>query len=213
MMTTAYRMAMVVMLLVWVVAGPTSEVLADDSPCYGCGVTSGPGSESYRGALLLPPGSDAGLAKTAAQCDGCEWHLQPDCRDTAGTGDVICPGAFGTCPPGRIRVELSLRRPGWPVFQIVGTFCRGPGQALTPEALVPGVRDQFVKYLPAMRPSFQPAGRGIVNIPVLFAAGQPETIGRPAFALGGFRVELEARASWRWDFGDGASPDRSRVVI
>ena len=64
---------------------------------------------------------------------------------------------------------------------------------------------KFVKYLPAMRPSFQPAGRGIVNIPVLFAAGQPETIGRPAFALGGFRVELEARASWRWDFGDGTS--------
>jgi hypothetical protein len=182
----------------------SSSVAGD---CFDC-VSAGQSTESYNGALLIPAGSNAspaGVSAVAAHCSGCEWLVQPDCRDTSGTGDAICPGAIGTCPPGEIRILLRLRRPGEPIYQPVGTFCRGPGQALTPEALVPGVRDQFLKYLPTMHPSFQPAGRGIVNIPVLFATGQPATIGRPAFALGGFRVELEAHASWRWDFGDGTS--------
>lgn len=186
------------------------DASADDGSCFGCGVSTTPATESYRGALLIPDSSEASppsLQAEAANCPGCIWQLQPDCRDTADSGDAICPGALGTCPPTKIRMALLLRRPDWPSSRLVGTFCRGPGEALTPDVLIPGVRDQFLKYLPKMHPSFQPADRGIVNLPVLFATGQPASIGRHTFALGGFDVELEAHTIWRWDFGDGATAE------
>jgi hypothetical protein len=119
----------------------------------------------------------------------------------------MCPGALGTCPLGKIRMLLSLQRDTWPTFRPVGTFCRGAGEALTPVALIPGVRDQFVKDLPRLRPSFQPNGRGIVNLPVLFATNEPTGLGRHTFALGSYQVELDAQATWHWDFGDGAAGD------
>jgi hypothetical protein len=104
-------------------------------------------------------------------------------------------------------MALRLRRATWTDFVTMGTFCRGAGEALTPVALIPGVRDQFVKDLPRLRPSFQPNGRGIVNLPVLFATNEPAELGRHAFALGGYQVVLDAQATWHWDFGDGAVGD------
>ena len=105
---------------------------------------------------------------------------------------------------------LYLERQTWPAFRLVGEFCQGPGDLLTPDALIPGVRDQFVRYLPALAPSFEPRGRGIVNLPVLFATRQPQGIGRKAFALGAYQIELEAQTTWHWDFGDGAAEDFTR---
>jgi hypothetical protein len=202
----------VVAAVVLLVSNLTSSgpVRADDSPCVDCGVNSNPGAESYEGALLIPNGSNArppGLGTEAATCAGCTWLLRPDCRDAAGTGDAMCPGALGTCPRGKIRILLSLKRDTWPNFRDVGTFCRGPGEALTPEQLIPGVRDQFVRFLPKLHPSFQPNGRGIVNLPVLFATGQPGSLGKHAFALGGFGIVLDAQTTWHWEFGDGSAAD------
>jgi hypothetical protein len=104
-------------------------------------------------------------------------------------------------------MQLFLERPAWPAFRLVGEFCQGPGDVLTPDALIPGVRDQFVRYLPALAPSFEPRGRGIVNLPVLFATGQPHTIGRKTFALGAYQIDLEAQTTWHWEFGDGTIAD------
>jgi hypothetical protein len=117
---------------------------------------------------------------------------------------VVCPGALRGCPPPGLRLALLLQRPGEPVATRVGTFCLAPGVPLQPDALVPGVRDRFVRLVPPLRPSFQPRGFGIVNVPVVLAAGQPADIGRPVFGLAGHRVVLSATASWRWRYGDGS---------
>lgn len=179
--------------------------------CDGCTVQTGPGQ--YVGSLLIPPGSrpePAGLAATAARCDGCVWTLEPACQAPGATGGVVCPGALRACPAPQLRLALLLQRPGETVATRVGTFCLAPGTALQPAALVPGVRDRFVRLVPALRPSFQPRGFGIVNVPVVLAAGQPGDVGRPVFALAGHRVTLTATASWRWEYGDGARLVTSR---
>ncbi len=179
---------------------------AAGSGCPGCEVGTGPGQ--YVGSLLIPPGSrpvPAGLPVMAAHCDGCLWTLEPACQRPGATGGVVCPGALGTCPPPQLRMALLLQRPGEPVARRVGAFCAVPGVPLQPAALVPGVRDRFVRLVPALRPAFQPRGFGIVNVPVVFAAGQAGSIGRPTFPLAGHRVALSATATWTWEFGDGRS--------
>jgi hypothetical protein len=190
-------------------AGPVS---ADGTPpgCGACTVQTGPGR--YVGSLLLPPGSrpePPGLPATARSCDGCVWTLEPACQSPVATG-VVCPGALRACPPPQLRLALLLQRPGETVATRVGTFCLAPGVPLQPAALVPGVHDRFVRLVPALRPSFQPEGFGIVNLPVVLAAGQPAGIGRPVFSLAGHRITLTASASWLWRYGDGAQLTTSR---
>ena len=85
----------------------------------------------------------------------------------------------------------------------VGTFCDDPTVALQPAMLVPGVRDRFLRLVPQLRPSVQPPGGSLVNLPVVLASGQPRTIGRHRFVLAGRTVLLEADAWWTWDLGDG----------
>jgi hypothetical protein len=159
------------------------------------------------GGLLIPPESQPdppGLPGVASKCDGCIWTLEPACQTPGPTGGVICPGALGTCPAPQLRVALLLQRPGAVAAVRIGTFCYDPAVVLQPTALVPGVRDRFVQLLPALRPSFQPRGLGIVNVPVLFATGQAGSLGRPRFMLAGHVVDLAATASWTWEYGDGA---------
>jgi hypothetical protein len=196
-----------------VAAGGTSRAARADesSDCPTCTVQTGPGE--YVGSLLIPPGSrprPPSLPATAASCDGCEWTLEPACQRPGATGGVVCPGALGACPPPQLRLALLLRRPGETVAVRVGTFCLAPGVPLQPTALVPGVRDRFVRLLPPLRPSAQPRGSAVVNVPAVFAAGQPPSIGRPVLALAGHQVVLAARATWQWRFGDGSSQVAAR---
>ena len=206
-MTPTRRTALVLLLLLAVLAPARARpAAADDSACPGCRVAGGPGE--YVGALLIPPGSGpdpSGLPGVAARCDGCVWTLEPACQTPGATGGVICPGALRACPPPQLRVALLLQRPGTAVAIRVGTFCYDGTVALQPAALVPGVRDRFVQLLPPLQASFQPRGVGIVNVPVLFAAGQAGSLGRPRFTLAGHVVDLAATASWTWSYGDGGS--------
>jgi len=168
----------------------------------------GTGPQQYVGSLLIPPGRDPvppTVVGLAAHCDGCLWTLEPACRTPGVTGGLLCPGALGTCPSPQIRMALLLQRRGDAKPWRVGTFCDDPAVTLQPAALDPGVRDRFVALVPPLRPGFEPRGRGIVNVPVLFASGQPATLGRPTFELGGHRITLEATATWSWGFGDGGA--------
>lgn len=74
---------------------------------------------------------------------------------------------------------------------------------LQPTALLPGVRDRFRRLVPLLRPSAEPPGGGLVNLPVVLASGQPSSIGRPRFVLAGRVVELAATTTWVWSFADG----------
>jgi len=184
-----------------------SHARASDSPCPTCRVRPDPSAAAYQGSLLLPAGTDPVLTAMAARCDGCSWLVQPQCRNSAGSGDASCVGAANLCPRGAIRMQLFLLRPTWVRYRLAGGFCAGPGLALAPVDLEPGIRAQFVTYLPALSPSFEPRGTGIVNLPTLFAAGQPASIGRRSFPLGGHQIDVQAATVWHWDFGDGAAAD------
>ncbi len=193
--------AVVVLAGTFAVAVPAGPAFGDSPP-----VTTQPGG--YVGSLLVPPGSrpePAGLVGVAARCGGCEWTLEPACQSPRPTDWAICAGALYSCPAPALRLAVYLRRPGWPVARRVGSFCADPAVPLQPSALLPGVRDRFLRLVPALRPSFEPRGRGIVNLPVLFGAGQAGSLGRPSFGLAGHSIELEAAASWLWAFGDGAT--------
>jgi hypothetical protein len=186
------------MLALLVVPGVPRASASCPAGCPTVGTVPG----GYVGSLLLPPGSrvrPASLRSSAADCDGCIWTLTPACR----TGDATCAGAALSCPAGAIRVAIWRQRPGEAAAVEVGTFCFEPGVALQPDLLVPGVRERFVRLVPALRPSAQPPGGSLVNLPVDLTSGQPRTIGRPRFVLAGRLVELEADAGWEWDLGDG----------
>jgi len=163
-------------------------------------------SERYLGSLILPPGtrsSTGDLVVRAAHCAGCVWELSPDCQTSNPDPDLLCLNAVASCPDPGILTAIWLQRPPDPTFRRVGSFCHQPGEALTPEQFVPGVRDQFVKLLPGLTLSYQPRGRGLVNLPTLFDTHQPADLGRPRFVLGGHPIGLTATARWTFDFGDG----------
>lgn len=65
------------------------------------------------------------------------------------------------------------------------------------------VRRVVTTYLPVARPSFQPAAGGIVNLPTIFASGEPQTLRTEPFDVLGFTVVVSARARWVWTFDPG----------
>ena len=65
------------------------------------------------------------------------------------------------------------------------------------------VRDVVVTYLPDAAPSFQPAQGGLVNLPTIFAAGEPESVTTEPFQVLGFTVVVTATAHWDWTFDRG----------
>jgi hypothetical protein len=193
-------------LLAVLAGGPAwvPPALADQGPVPGGGVSST--GSGYVGSLLIPPGSrpdPPGLPGAAARCDGCVWTLLPACDRPDLDGGAMCSGAAFSCPAPAERMALWLQRPGDPAPIRQGTVCLDPSVALQPDQLVPGVRDRFARLVPVPRPSFQPRERGLVGLPVLFAAGQPTSIGRPVFDLAGRGIALSATVRWVWDFGDG----------
>ena len=86
----------------------------------------------------------------------------------------------------------------------MGTVCRQAADPLPTVAEVGRVvRDRVVTYLPDAAPSFQPAAGGLVNLPTLFAAGEPASITTEPFQVLGFEVVVTANARWEWQFGQG----------
>jgi hypothetical protein len=59
--------------------------------------------------------------------------------------------------------------------------------------------------LPDAAPSFQPAAGGLVNLPTIFAAGEPATMTTESFDVLGFAIVVTAQARWEWTFDDGVT--------
>ena len=201
-------------LLIMIMLGmvlPSSHAAAASGqglPCgFYCGVQGNDEVDAVEGAILIPAAGfvgDPALRGQAATCPGCSWQLAPWCKFTEPGGTAACLGAVIACPAGSIRLAIFLRRPGETTFQQVGSFCQSPGQPLTPGQLVPDVRDRFIELLPPQSPSYQPATGTLVNLPTVFASGQPTTIDQKQFDLAGFTIVINATATWLWRFGDGA---------
>ena len=176
------------------------------------------GADQDRGAIVTEgvqfPGVDANSAlgratRQASNCEGCEWTVAPACLEGSATGEAACRNAVGTCAePGDIFYRVYMRTGPTEPWQLVGTVCLGPGER--PQSvgdIGELVRERVVNLLPDASPSFQPAQGGLVNLPTLFAAGEPASIRTQAFDVLGFEVVVTATARWAWTFDDGVTEE------
>lgn len=202
----------VAVLLVAVVAAvalPSVPALSAE-PCEGadCGVVTDPDDAQYvgSGGLLLPADSFTGSAADradAATCPECRWALIPMCRGQGQGEGVVCGGAATSCPPGEFRRIVMLRRPQDTEWGVVGLVCLVDGAPTTVDDVASQLSDVVVEDVPPLQPSYQPAGGTLIGLPAIFDAGQPARLGSRQFTLVGFDVELNGRATWTWQFGDG----------
>jgi hypothetical protein len=72
------------------------------------------------------------------------------------------------------------------------------------------VRERVVTLLPGASPSFQPAQGGLVNLPTIFAAGEPATMETQPFDVVGFEVVVTAKARWVWAFDRDVTKEFSK---
>jgi hypothetical protein len=182
----------------------------DDPECSGQPATTGDqGSGSVVTEGVQFPNTDASsdLGKAVAGtkgCKDCQWAVSPACLDSGPSDSGLCAGAMVGCDaPGDLRYRVYLRRGDGP-WVLQGTVCLGPGERPTSVTDVgQAVRERVVNYLPDAHPSFQPKAGGIVNLPTLFAAGEPRTLRTDPFDVLGFSVVVTADARWEWTFDHG----------
>ena len=159
------------------------------------------------GGLLIPgdsfTGSDTDRHDIAA-CANCRWALVPVCKQ--GQPGVGCGPAATSCPAGSRRMVVLLMRPPDTTWSTVGSYCVS-GSPVTVDDVAHQLSDVVLQRVPPLTPSFQPAGGTLVNLPAIFSSGQPARLDTRRFDLVGFGIVLDARASWHWDFGDGAAAD------
>lgn len=160
-------------------------------------------------AVFFPhtPGDSAlGQAASAnASCTDCEWRLSPMCMQNGPMDDAMCLNAATACPPPAILFRVYLRHGTGP-WQVVDSICLGPGEGpRSPNDVGDKVREVVLTYLPDAAPSFQPAQGGLVNLPTIFAAGEPEHMTTDPFQVMGFTVVVSATAHWDWTFEPGAT--------
>lgn len=167
------------------------------------------------------PNSDLGKAIAGSKgCKDCDWAISPACLEAGPVDLGLCAGATVGCQrPDDLRYRVYLRRGNGP-WVLQGTVCLGPGERpATVTDVGQAVRERVVNYLPDSHPSFQPRSGAIVNLPTIFAAGEPRTLTTAPFDVLGFRVVVTATARWEWTFDTGVTeaftvpgggyPDRS----
>ncbi len=159
------------------------------------------------------PGSDVfNAAQKHNTCKDCEWSIVPACLvNGPDDSSVMCMGAVSTCTdPAAIRYRVYMRQGDGP-WVIQGTVCLGPDERPATVADVgQAIRTRVVNYLPDASPSFQPRAGGIVNLPTVFSAGEPQTIRTDPFDVLGFTVVVTAKARWEWTFDTGVVQEFSK---
>jgi hypothetical protein len=152
--------------------------------------------------------ADSALGRASAanaSCQDCQWTISPACIANGPSDDAMCQGAATACTAPAVRYRVYLRHPGEP-WQLVDTICLGPDQKPASVADVGRlVRERVVNLLPNAAPTFQPADGGLVNLPTLFAAGEPKTFTTRSFDVLGFTVVVTATAHWDWTFEPGVT--------
>jgi hypothetical protein len=165
-------------------------------------------TEGSQGVQFPGVGLDSDVGRATADnaaCADCHWTVAPLCMQNGPGDDSMCLGATIGCPDPAVRFRVYLRHGTGP-WQMVGVVCLGPGQRPRSVADVgEAVRERVVSLLPDADPSFQPVSGGIVNLPTLFAAGEPESMTTQPFDVLGFTVVVTATARWEWSFDRGVT--------
>ncbi|MDQ1604017.1 MAG: hypothetical protein QOE01_1862 [Actinomycetota bacterium] len=210
------RRAIPVLMLVLPVVGLVGVVTAHADTCdpqddYTCTQTTGDDRNDsvVTSGVSFPnatPGSDIWQATHQnSQCTDCEWSVVPAClSDQISDANVMCTGAAAGCPDALdVLFRVYLRHGDGP-WRLQGNVCLGPGdRPATVSDVGQAIRDRVVRYLPDAAPTFQPASGGLVNLPTLFAAGEPRTMTTRPFDVLGFSVVVMAHARWEWTFDHG----------
>jgi hypothetical protein len=156
--------------------------------------------------------ADSALGRASAanaQCSGCEWKLVPACVADGPQDERICEGANQSCSDQQaVLTHVYFRPSATAAWQLIDSICLGPSERPASVADVGElVRERVVTYLPDADPSFQPADGGIVNLPTIFAAGEPDSIETEPFDVLGFTVVVTATARWEWTFEPGTTTE------
>lgn len=159
------------------------------------------------GGLLLPDSfSGSKSTKSAvADCLGCTWRYTIYCMQGA---NAPCKHAVTSCPRGSLLYRVWFGRSASTVA-VIGSVCWGSSQPVTRRQVEGRVDDYVVRYIPALKPDFDPPGGSLTSVPVIFWTGQPTVFRPPSFTLSGHSVSITAKPTWRWVWGDGASAWKS----
>lgn len=169
------------------------------------GVTGNNNIDAYvgTGGLLLPTTFTGGStkAKTVASCLGCTWKYSVYCAN----GNVgLCAHAVVTCPAGQMRYRVWFGRTAATVA-VIGSVCWGIGRPPTRRTVESAVNSLAIRYVPALKPAIQPADGTVTSVPIIARSGQPAIFAPPSMRLAGRTVSINAKAQWRWVWGDGQS--------
>jgi len=155
------------------------------------------------GGLLLPDSfSGSNQTKSAvADCIGCTWRYTIYCMQRAG---VPCKHAVTSCPRGSLLYRVWFGRTASTVA-VVGSVCWGSSTPVTRRQVEGQVEDYVVRYIPALKPGYDPPSGSLTSVPVIFWSGQPTSFKPPSFSLSGHTVSITAVPTWRWSWGDGVA--------
>lgn len=159
------------------------------------------------GGLLLP-GSFSGSTtrkSAVARCTGCTWKYTVYCSHGS---DVPCKHAVTSCPRGTLRYRVWFGTSP-ELLSVIGSVCWGNATPVTRRSMEQKIDDYVVRYVPALKPGFDPPGGSLTSVPVIFWTGQPTQFKPPKFSLSGHKVAITAKPTWRWSWGDGASAWKS----
>ena len=194
------RVLLAVTLLTVAVPATASQAAAADgcsSSSYWCDIRTS--TDVVTASVGADGRSDS---PNADGCGGCSWAVAPACagNDPGHQRDSLCERAT-QCAVGRL-YRIYQRPPGQP-WRPVGTQCLG-GDAAQAARLAAGLRAEAERRYGPGTPSYQPITGAVINLPVLFAAGQPRTH-TYRLTLLGQQLTLTGTATWHWDFGDGTT--------
>ncbi len=159
------------------------------------------------GGLLLPESfSGSKATKSAvADCLGCTWRYTIYCMQGS---NAPCKHAVTSCPRGSLLYRVWFGRTPSTVA-VVGSVCWGSSEPVTRRQVESRVDDFVIRYIPVLRPGFDPPGGSLTSVPVIFWTGQPTSFKPPSFSLSGHSVAITATPTWRWTWGDGTSTWKS----
>ena len=159
--------------------------------------------DAYQGTGgLLLPGSYSGPAKQrqrVASCLGCRWKYSIYCDYGS---DALCAHAVVTCPVGKIRYRVWFgREPS--KLSVIGSVCWGSGKPATRLDVNRIVNDSAFRFVPRIRAGINPSTSTLVSVPIIVWSGQPVRFTPRSMTVAGQRVDIDARAMWLWQWGDG----------
>lgn len=147
------------------------------------------------------------VAKKAATCIGCKWHLQRICPDENVANhlgyDCTKPASYSCASGSRYQIwflDEGLWRPG--DWQLRGSSCIGPRGPTAITQLHQEVTDSAVGFLPELIVKLQPKTNSLVNLPTKVKVKSANQF-KFNVEVAGIPVEVTATASYRYEFRDG----------